>query len=177
MWLTQRWASSRRSGLEAEDREEVGDVVDLAPAGRRGAAHEVEDLAVLDAVVGQPFDAAILIEIDGDDALIDGLLLHERDRPLGTLGNIVERLTADGRHRGRRTQQDQHLFLARPDWDLLERPFGNDVALLIRLAEATRKAEQQQPRRQDLGESEWSGGSWVTFQLLHSHIPLRSSIH
>src|SRR5438067_8913972 len=74
-------------GLEAEQIEEAREIVDLASAGRRLAAHEIEDLAVLDAVIGEPLDPSILVEIDRDDALIDRLLHHEGDRPLGALGD------------------------------------------------------------------------------------------
>src|SRR5215470_16039214 len=111
--------------LEAEELEEAGEIIDLAPARRRGAADEVEDLAVLDAVIGEPLHTAVLVEIDRDHALIDGLLLQECNRSLGALGDVVEGLAADGRHRRWRTKQDQHLFLAGADRDLLERAFRN----------------------------------------------------
>src|SRR5262249_29995105 len=110
---------------------------DLATAGRRGAAYEVENLPVLEAIVGEPFDAAVLVEIDGDHPLVDRLLWHEGDRPLRALGGVVERLTPDGRAGGRRAEQNQHLRLPRADRNLLERPFRDDVALLIGLAEAS----------------------------------------
>src|SRR5262249_40686633 len=75
--------------LEAEEIEEARQVIDLAPAGRRLAAHEVEDLAVLDAVIGEPLDPSILVEVDRDDTLVDGLLHHEGDRSLGALGDVI----------------------------------------------------------------------------------------
>src|SRR5262249_15632872 len=124
--------------LEAEQLEEAREIIDLAPARRCRAAYEVEDLAVLDAVIGEPLHAAVLVEIDRDHALIDGLLHHEGDGALGALGDVVERLAADGRDSRGRAQQDQHLLLAGADRDLLERAFGNDVAFLIGLAEAAR---------------------------------------
>src|SRR5262249_14830416 len=68
--------------LEAEQLEEAREIIDLAPARRRGAADEVEDLAVLDAVIGEPLHAAVLVEIDRDHALIDRLLLQKCDRSL-----------------------------------------------------------------------------------------------
>src|SRR5215467_6477494 len=79
--------------LEAAEIEEARQIIDLASARRRGAADEVEDLAVLDAVIGEPLDPAVLVEIDRDHALIDGLLGQEGDRPLGALGDVVEGLT------------------------------------------------------------------------------------
>src|SRR5215813_10428595 len=127
-WFTQ---PGLQSGLEAEEVKEARQVVDLASAGRRLTTHEVEDLSVFDAVIGKPLDPSILVEVNRDDALIDCLLHHEGDRPLGTLGDVVERLAAHGRNRRGRAQKDQNLLLARADRDLLERSFRNDVALLV----------------------------------------------
>src|SRR5215475_5650765 len=93
-----------QSGLEAEEIKEARQVVDLASAGRCLTAYEIEDLSVLDAVIGKPLDPSILVEVNRDDALIDCLLHHEGDRPLGTLGDIVERLAAHGRNRRGRAQ-------------------------------------------------------------------------
>src|SRR5262245_61470351 len=128
-----------QTGLEAEEIEEARQVIDLAPTGRRLTAYEVEDLAVLDAVIGEPLDPSILVEVDRDDTLIDGLLQHEGDRSLGALGDVIESLAAHGRNRRGRAQQDQHLLLAGADRDLLERAFRNDVALLVGLAETARE--------------------------------------
>src|SRR5262245_49697848 len=160
--------------LEAEQIEEARQVVDLAPARRRGAADEVEDLAVLDAVIGEPLDAAVLVEIDRDHALIDRLLPHEGDRPLGALGDIVEGLAADGCHGRWRAKQDQHLLLAGADRDLLERAFRNDVALLVSLAEAARERQAEREHRcERRAEAE---PAEPIHSLAHSHIPLRPSI-
>ena len=46
------------------------EIAEFLAAGRRRLRHEVEDLAVLDAVIGEPRDAALLVEIDRDDALV-----------------------------------------------------------------------------------------------------------
>ena len=64
--MMQRWL------LRAENLEHVSEVVELLSAGRGGAADRVEHLAVLDAVIGDALDAAALVEIDRDDALVGG---------------------------------------------------------------------------------------------------------
>src|SRR5438445_4987263 len=160
-------------GLEAEEIEEAREIVDLAPAGWRLTAHEVEDLAVLDAVIGEPLDPSVLVEIDRDDALIDRLLHHEGDRPLGALGNIIEGLAAHGRNRRGRAEQDQHLLLACTDRDLLERPFRNDVALLVGLAETARERNAERKHgRERHAQPCGAKPARPTRLLLHSHIPL-----
>src|SRR5882757_11093764 len=75
-----------------ENLEHRVDVGDVAAAGRRGAADEVEYLAVLHAVIGKTFHPAALVEIDCDHALVGDRLRHERNRALGALGNVVEGL-------------------------------------------------------------------------------------
>ncbi len=57
--------------LALDDAEDVVDDAEIVAAGRRGAADEVENLAVLEAVFGEPLDFAVPVEIDGDDALVD----------------------------------------------------------------------------------------------------------
>jgi hypothetical protein len=101
--------------------------------------------------------------------------------PLGALGDVVESLAAHGRNRGRRAEQDQHLLLARADWDLLKRPFRNDVALLVGLAETARErhAERKHGRErhaQPHGAKPCGAKpARPTRLLLHSHIPLHPS--
>src|SRR5436190_501997 len=56
---------------------------------RGGAADEVEHLAVTQAVIRQPLDAPVLVEIDRDHAAIDFLLRQERGA-LGPLRDVVE---------------------------------------------------------------------------------------
>ena len=51
--------------------EDAAQIVEPLAAGFRGLRHEVEILAVLDAVIGQPRDRPVLVEVNGDDALID----------------------------------------------------------------------------------------------------------
>src|SRR5215471_454062 len=63
--------------IEAEQLEQRRQIAEFLTGGRRGAADEVEDLAVLQAVIGEPADLAVLVEIDGDHALVDHLLVHE----------------------------------------------------------------------------------------------------
>lgn len=98
--------------LRTDDLEEVGEVRQFAAAAGRGAADEVENLAVLKPVIGEAGDPAILIEIDCDDPLLDHLLRHEGRSFFRTLGNVVEGLTAHGRDRRGCTEDDQHLLLA-----------------------------------------------------------------
>src|SRR5437764_928067 len=65
--------------VEAEQLEQRRQVAELLAGGRRGAADEVENLAVLQPVIGEPLHLAVLVEIDGDDPLVDDLLVHEGD--------------------------------------------------------------------------------------------------
>src|ERR1700694_4465404 len=128
-----------RGGLalvEAEQLEQRRQVAELLARCRRGAADEVEYLAVLQPVIGEPLYLAVLVEIDRDDPLVDDLLVHERDRALGALRNVIEYLTVEGGDRGWRSHHDQHLILACPDRDLLKRTGGEDIALLELLAGA-----------------------------------------
>src|SRR3954462_9128226 len=68
-----------------EGRKNVAQIRTFGAAGRRGAADIIENLAVPHAVIGQPIDPPIAIEIDGDDPLIDHLLRHEGNGTLGSL--------------------------------------------------------------------------------------------
>src|SRR6478672_9774555 len=69
--------------VEAEQLEQRGQVAELLARGRRGAANEVEDAAVLQPVIGEPLHLAVPVEIDRDHPLVDQPLVHEGDRPLG----------------------------------------------------------------------------------------------
>src|SRR6267142_6370701 len=131
-------ASSVRgeASLEAEQLEQRGQVAELLARCRRGTADEVEYLAVLQAVIGEPLHLAVLVEIDRDDPLVDDLLVHERNHALGALRNVVENLAVEGCDRGRRSHHDQNLILARAHRDLLQRACWQDVALLELLAGA-----------------------------------------
>src|SRR6185295_9542350 len=130
-------ASARFAAAPVLEHFEHGvDERDLPAGGRRGAADEVEDLSVLQAIVGEPLDPALAVEIDRDHALVDHVLVQEIGAALGALGDVVERLAAYGRNRRGRAEHDQHLFLARSDRQLLERALWHDIAALIGLAEA-----------------------------------------
>src|SRR5262249_53898845 len=65
--------------MEADVLEDVAQITQFLTAGRRGLRIEVEDLAVLDAVIGEPGHASFLVEVDRDDALVDDFVRHERD--------------------------------------------------------------------------------------------------
>src|SRR4051812_17324027 len=82
-------------GAEVEQREEISEVIDLAPAGRRCPRDVVENLAVLEPVVGEPLNATALIEIDRDDSLIHHLLLQKGDGTFGALRDVVKCLATD----------------------------------------------------------------------------------
>src|ERR1700722_20397640 len=76
--------------IEAEQLEQRREVAELLARGLRGAADEVEDLAVLQPVIGEALHLAILVEIDRDDTLVDHLLIHEGDRAFGALRDVIE---------------------------------------------------------------------------------------
>src|SRR5712691_4807308 len=74
-------ASGTRAALvEAQQLEQRRQVAQLLARGLLGAADEVEDLAVLQAVIGETPDLAVLVEIDCDHPLVDHLGLHEHHR-------------------------------------------------------------------------------------------------
>src|SRR5260221_10601590 len=143
-----RQAGKRRVGagalVEAEQLEQRRQVAELLARGRRGAADEIEYPAVLHSVIGEPLHLAVLVEIDRDHPLVDEPLVHEGDRTLGALRNVVEHLAVEGCDRGRRSHHDQHLILARPDRDLLQRTRRQNIALLKLFAGASaqRRAHQ-----------------------------------
>src|SRR6266849_1449090 len=138
--------------IRLEQLEDGGEIADVLAAGRRGPADIVEQLAVPDAVIGEPLDPAALVEIDGNHPLVDHALRHEGDRALGALGDVIKGLAAHGGHRRGRAEHDQDLLLARPDRDLLERPLRHDVAALIGLGEAAAEPHAHgQHGRRDLG--------------------------
>src|SRR5437868_9612572 len=121
---------------EADQLEQRREVAELLAGGRRGAADEVENLAILQAVIGEPHDLAVLVEIDRDHPLVDHLLVHEHHFALGALRDVIKHLAiqrGDGR---RRPHHDQDLVLAGADRDLLQRAGWQDIALLELLASA-----------------------------------------
>src|ERR1700687_126595 len=122
--------------VEAEQLEQRREVAEFLARGRACAAREVKYPAALQPVIGEPLYLAVLVEIDCDHALVDDLLVHERNRALGALRNVIEHLSVEGCDRGWRSHHDQHLILARADRDLLKRTGREDVALLKLLAGA-----------------------------------------
>src|SRR6266851_338288 len=122
--------------VEAQQLEQRRQVAELLARCRRGAADEVEYLAVLQPVIGEPLHLAVPVKIDRDHPLVHDLLVHERDRALGALRDVIEDFAVEGRDRGWRSHHDQHLILACPDRNLLERAGGEDIALLKLLAGA-----------------------------------------
>src|SRR5262249_47243137 len=125
------------------DLEYQAEIVLFGAAGRRRAADVVEDLAVLEAIVGKSLNPAILVEIDGDDATVD-LFLRQKGYLLGALRNVVEDFTADGGDRRGRAKHDQHLLLGGAKRKLFQRTFRNHVAVMVDLrATAERHAGKQ----------------------------------
>src|SRR3954452_11179992 len=84
-------AGTERRLLAAEDLKDIGEVGQFLAAGRGGAADRVENPAVLQSVIRDPLDAAILVEIDRNYALVDRLFRQERGL-LGARGDVVEDL-------------------------------------------------------------------------------------
>ena len=123
--------SSRRSlQVEADVLENAAHVAQFLTARWRCLRQEIEDLAILQAVVGKPRDAPILVEVDRDDPLIDHRMRHESDGALGFLGDVVERVAVDRSNRGRRAENDQHLLLGGADGNLFQRTLRQHVAAL-----------------------------------------------
>src|SRR4051794_11631967 len=139
--------------VEAQQLEQRRQVAEFLPGRRRGAADEIEDLAVLQPVVGEALHLALLVEVDRDHPLIDHLLVHESDRTLGTLRDVIEHLAVERGDRRRGPHNDQHLVLARPDRNLLKRAGREDVSLLKLLAGASteRCAQECDGRRRSEG--------------------------
>ena len=147
-------ATAAPASEQFEVLEHVAQVAQLLAAGRRGLRQEVENLAVLQAVIGQPLDPAILVEIDRDHALIDHRMRHEGRLALGLLRDVIERLAIDGGDGGGRAEHDQHLLLAGADRDLLERAFRQHVTALQRFGHAAAAGERDGDQRGD-GVLQW----------------------
>ena len=112
-------------------------VIGVTSARRRSAADIIEYHAVLDAVIGETFDAAVLVEIDRDHPLVGRFVRYESGRGFRALGDVIKSVAAHGSDGGGRAHDNQHLFLGGADRDLLQRAFGNNIAALINLSEAT----------------------------------------
>lgn len=128
--------AARTPLLRAQQFEQRLEIADLLARCRRGAADEIEDLAVLQSVVGEAGHLTVIVEINRDHALIDDRLLHEGDLPLRALRDVIKHLAVQCRDSGGGAHHDQHLILACADLDLLERAGWQDVALLEGLAGA-----------------------------------------
>src|SRR5579859_6646477 len=128
---------------DIERLEQRRDVIDFLTRGRRGATDEVENLAVSQPVIGKTPHLAVPVEIDRDHALIDNLVVHEGDRTLGALGDVIEDLAVERGDRGWGSHHDQHLVLARADRNLFKRAWRQDVALLELFAAAADDSAQQ----------------------------------
>src|SRR4029079_13641154 len=105
--------------MEADVLENVAQIAQFHAAGRRRLRVEVEDLAILDAVIDQARDAPLFVEINRDDALVDDFMRHEGDRTGRLLRDVKESIAVDGRDGRRRAEHDQNLLLGCPDRDLL----------------------------------------------------------
>src|SRR6476659_1609920 len=101
MRVTERGESELTGLVKAEQLEQRCQIAEFLARCRRGAADEVEDLAVLQSVIGEPLHLAILVEIDRDHALVDDLLVHERDFALRALRDVIEYLAVQGCDRRR----------------------------------------------------------------------------
>src|SRR5205085_11814208 len=134
--------------LATENLEHVSQVGEFLAARRRPAADVIEDLAVLQAVIRDALDAAVLVEVDRDHALVDHLFGHERGL-LGARGDVIEHLAADGRDRGRRAERNQHLLLRGAERNLFERALGEHIAALISLGEAAAQHQAERQRDRD----------------------------
>ena len=74
-------------------------------------------------------DAAVRVEIDRQDTLVDQLRLHEGDRTRARLRDVIEHLVVEGRRRRGRAERQQHLLAAGADRDQVERLLVDDIAL------------------------------------------------
>ena len=88
------------------------------------------------------------VEIDREHGLVDHVGVHERDRTVGLLRDVVEDLATEIRAGGGCAERDQHLFARRADLDLLQRLFGGNVAALQRLADAAGGRHRDDKRHQ-----------------------------
>ena len=135
-----------RRGLGALALEIVDDGRDHAEvvaAGRRRLTDKIEDMAVLHAIFRDPPDFSAPVEIDGNHALVGHFGLHEGDRAVGLLRDVVERFAADGGYRRRRAENEQHLFLRSAKRNLLERAVGQHVTALECFAGAADERERK----------------------------------
>ncbi|QTK78941.1 hypothetical protein AT6N2_C1154 [Agrobacterium tumefaciens] len=123
-------------GARRAAREQLLEEGEVLAARRRGARNRVEDLAVLQRVVGLALDHAILVEIDRENVLLDQRRLHEGGTAHALLRDVIEHLVAERRGRGGRAHGQQHLLAARTLGDQLERLLVHDVAVVENICRA-----------------------------------------
>src|SRR5690606_19817239 len=114
-------SASENIGALAEVAEDLLEQTILVRVGgRRSAADEVEHLAVLQTVLGNPFDGTGAREVDRDDAPVHLLGRQKRDL-LGRARDVVEGIARpDGARRGRRAEHHPDLLLSHARLDLLQ---------------------------------------------------------
>lgn len=103
---------------------------EIATAGRRRAGNRVEHLAVLQRVVRTLRNDAVLVEVDGEDLLVDEALLHKGDRAGALLRDIVEDFAVEGRRGRRRAEREKDLFAAGTDRHQVQRCLINDITVV-----------------------------------------------
>ena len=95
--------------------------------------------------------------------------MHERDRAVGLLRDVIERFAADGGDRRRRAEHEQHLFLRGAERNLLERAVGQHIAALECFAGA---AGQRQREREQHAQAAATGRRFrYAHELPHILVP------
>src|ERR1700730_16915734 len=121
----------------------------LGAGRRRGARYEIDQLAVLHAVIGDALDLFVLGEIDRKDPLVGDLWRHELYAAIGDLANVIPGVATDGGRRRRRPQKDQDLLRGSPGLDLFGRfrveliPMDDLTVIAEAAAEPQRKRRRQ----------------------------------
>src|ERR1700733_1878442 len=77
MGVTSSTAGLRSAAEVHEILEEAVDEITFGAACRRRPRHEIEDLSVLHAVIGDSFDLFLFVEIDRQHMLVDHMRFHE----------------------------------------------------------------------------------------------------
>lgn len=88
--LAGKWVEGTRTA------EQLTDKAELLSAGWRDPGDEIEYFAVLQAVIGDPFDRAGFTHVNGQDALIDHFRSFKGKPARFALADIVERFVAVG---------------------------------------------------------------------------------
>src|SRR5262249_33399948 len=143
LFLSAKTQIASLEGMDANVLEDVAEVTQLLAARRRGLRHEIKNPAILHSVVGETGDAALLVEIDCDDALIDDFVRHEGRRTLRLLRDVIKCFAVDGGNRGRRAEHNQHLLLRGSDGNLFQGAFRHYVPALEGFSRAAAGSECQ----------------------------------